>query len=688
MDVEPYEEDSPFAGEYLDFAEMSRDELQAKLFELLTLVETSRELLRARDAEDVARRVLLSAIGVLGASSASVLLREGDHMRLVHQLGLEPEPTLVLRPGKGVLEAFREEGTPRPFRADDALAGGAAGVFLQNHASALTQLDAAVICPLTGRGGVLGFLVLGRRLLAEGYTARDLELFSSLAELYALAIERTPGLAESPPARKRDTGMTPGDVADDVVSPTRPPRDRRDGVDMAELRRRYPPLRKILGESDAMLGLFRDLVEFADSRATILIQGESGTGKELVAKAIHELSRRRQGPLEIVDCSSIPKELIESELFGHMRGAFTGAVRDRRGAFDLAHRGTIFLDEIGDMTLGSQTRLLRVLQEGRFRPVGGEKTHSVDVRVIAATNVDLREAVREGRFRKDLFFRIQVFPVRLPALRERTGDIEVLTRTFLKRFFADDGLASPEIEPAVLDRLGRYPFPGNVRELQNMAEALAIRSRSTGRVTAGQLDDVFASMNISLERGRMSLDPEHDLAADGASPVGGDAYAGGSSSTRVPVRSVRREVPDPAETLTADHYQTGDLIARAWRQASFNLLEASRRLRAERLDGEEVPVVDRAQMSHYLDGEILQAFLEEGGVAGAVERLAGAHPLRGRAARRVRRVIEQLSLAVETGEPHRAFPRLPEEYRDVVRRLGELGPVWIRRGLAEPIDRG
>jgi transcriptional regulator with GAF, ATPase, and Fis domain len=406
----------------------------------------------------------------------------------------------------------------------------------------------------------------------------------------------------------------------------------------------------ILGESEAMLSLFSDLVEFADSRATILIQGESGTGKEMVARAIHELSRRREAPMEIVDCSSIPRELIESELFGHVRGAFTGAVRDRRGAFDLAHRGTIFLDEIGEMPVPAQTRLLRVLQEGKFRPVGGEKTTSVDVRVVAATNVDLREAVHEGRFRKDLFFRIQVFPVWLPPLRDRIGDVEVLTRAFLKRFYADDGLVEPEIDPGVLERLSTWTFPGNVRELQNISEALAIRSRSERRVTADHLTEVFRSMNI---------DP-----ARGPAPVSAPRSAHPPATTRLEVGA------NPS---------TGDFVCQVWREASFNLLEASRRLRAQRTEGQRVPLVDRAQMSHYVDGEILRAYVETGSAAAAIDRLAGQLAHRHRVQSRVRRVLAQAATALEGGEA--AFPRLPEEYRDTLDQLERDGAEPIRESL-------
>jgi DNA-binding NtrC family response regulator len=511
--------------------------------------------------------------------------------------------------------------------------------------------------------------VLGRRLLAEGYTARDLDLFASLAELYVLALERAPGLA-APAAATATTRAEAARTESEVEG---------SNATLAELRRRFLPLRKILGESGAILQLFQDLVEFADSRATILIQGESGTGKEVVAKAIHELSGRRAGPLEVVDCSSIPKELIESELFGHVRGAFTGAVRDRRGAFDLAHNGTIFLDEIGEMTLSSQTRLLRVLQEGKFRPVGGEKTHAVDVRVIAATNVDLRQAVRDGQFRKDLFFRIQVFPLRLPPLRERNGDVEVLTRAFLRRFYADYGLSAPEIEDEVFLDLRSYAFPGNVRELQNIAEALAIRSRAEGRVRPVHLAEIFRSMHIRLGE---SVDALHDDihrldtgTSDSERPV---APRGGP----VPHEAGHRRgasSPIPLEGTT------GEIVALVWRNASFNLLETSRQLRARRTEGEDVPVVDRAQLSHYLDGEILRHFLEQDGIAGTAERLAGAHPLRHRAVRRIRRVIDQLARALERGDPQEEFPRLPEEYREMVEQLGARGLAWIQRGLSEPL---
>ncbi len=662
------EPELPFTGEYLDFAQVSKDELQTRIFELLTLVETSRELLRAHDADDVARRILLSVIGVLGASSASVLRRdpETESMSLLVHSGLDLEEGMEIPLPAAMAEAFEQEGEPRPFRVDEDLVRGPARSFLHSYVDILERLDAAVVCPLTGRQGLFGFLLLGRRLLSEGYSAKDLEVFASLAELYVLALER--GAAPAP-LLDHKTPQVPAEVSKALL----------------ELRQRHPPLREILGESEAVLQLFRDMIQLANSRATVLIQGESGTGKELVARAIHELSPRREGPLEIVDCSSIPRELIESELFGHVRGAFTGAVRDRRGAFELANRGTLFLDEIGDMTLSSQTRLLRALQEGRFRPVGGEKTRSVDVRVIAASNIDLREAVARGEFRKDLFYRIQVYPLRLPPLRERAGDIEILTRAFLKRFYADFGMKEPPIEEEVLWALRRHSFPGNVRELQNMVEALAIRSRQQRRVTLDHLRQVFDSQQLS-DQG--SLDRTGN--AQSAAPEPSTPGAGGPESSPERIEMPRGHVGGTAPTAgktappageAAPPETPGGQILQAWRDCGFNLLEASRHLRRHREAGADIPVIDRAQMNHYLDGETLAAFVATGDLQATIDRLSGGRLPRHRAALRTRRVLSQAMEALRADRLEEAFPRLPAEYRPFVEALRRKGIAWIQTRL-------
>ena len=212
------------------------------------------------------------------------------------------------------------------------------------------------------------------------------------------------------------------------------------------------------------------IASVAKSDTTVLIQGESGTGKEIVANAIHAMSRRRRGPFVKVNCAALTETLLESELFGHVKGAFTGALRDRNGRFKQADRGTILLDEIGSMPLAGQAALLRVLQEHAFEPVGSSTTTSVDVRVIASTNTDLAKAVAEGSFRADLYYRLNVFGIVVPPLRERVEDIPLLSRHFLERCNAALGKRLPDLAPDTLTALLEHEWPGNVRELENAIE--------------------------------------------------------------------------------------------------------------------------------------------------------------------------------------------------------------------------
>ncbi|MFT3744271.1 MAG: sigma-54 dependent transcriptional regulator [Pyrinomonadaceae bacterium] len=226
-----------------------------------------------------------------------------------------------------------------------------------------------------------------------------------------------------------------------------------------------------IGRSEVMENVFRLVERVAQARSTVLITGESGTGKELVAKAIHESSPRSEAPFVAVNCSNIPSELLESELFGHTKGAFTGAVAAKKGLFEVADTGSIFLDEIGDLRPETQVRLLRVLQEREFTPVGDTTPIKVDVRIIAATNVDLKEAVRNGQFREDLYYRLSVVPLELPALRERREDILPLTQHFIRKYSAENGRdISETVRPDVLSLLEAYNYPGNVRELENIIE--------------------------------------------------------------------------------------------------------------------------------------------------------------------------------------------------------------------------
>jgi DNA-binding NtrC family response regulator len=237
---------------------------------------------------------------------------------------------------------------------------------------------------------------------------------------------------------------------------------------------------KLIGQSLEMRQIYQIIEQAAPTSASVLVSGESGTGKELVAQTIHQLSPRAPHPYVPINCAAIPDTLLESELFGHEKGAFTGAIARRQGCFELANRGTLFLDEIAEMTPTTQAKLLRVLQERSFRTLGGHREQSVDIRVIAATNVDPPDAVRQGKLREDLYYRLNVFAIRLPALRERKEDLPLLTQAFITEFNARDRRSVTGVSSRVMHVFERYDWPGNVRELRNVIERATIVAQ--GRV--------------------------------------------------------------------------------------------------------------------------------------------------------------------------------------------------------------
>ena len=285
---------------------------------------------------------------------------------------------------------------------------------------------------------------------------------------------------------------------------------QNENVLLREKAARASARRELTGKSPAMEGLMEQIKIVAPTDAWVLIHGENGTGKELVAQAIHRLSNRNHKPLVEVNCAAIPEELIESEMFGHEKGAFTGASAMKRGKFDLANGGILFLDEIGDMSLNTQAKVLRILQEQRFERVGGSRTISVDVRIIAATNKDLEEEIRQGNFREDLYFRLNVIPIEVPPLRERKEDIPLLVEEFLQEFAS--GFArgkKKKLSPMVIKRLQEYDWPGNVRELRNLVERLIILSR-------GDVIEI-SDLPPSIKNSRMNEDTpqgQSDLTAE------------------------------------------------------------------------------------------------------------------------------------------------------------------------------
>jgi formate hydrogenlyase transcriptional activator len=319
------------------------------------------------------------------------------------------------------------------------------------------NLRCGVCFPLATRNGVLGTLNVAS-LRADAFTDEDVELLSQVAGQVAIGIENVLAYCENEELRNK--------LAEEKLYLE------------DEIRTAFH-FEEIIGESASLKNVLKQAETVAPTNSTVLLLGETGTGKEVIARAIHSNSKRSEATFVKMNCSAIPGGLLESELFGHEKGAFTGAIAQRLGRFELAHRGTIFLDEIGDVPLELQPKLLRVLQEQEFDRVGGTKTIRVDVRVLAATNRDLSAMVAAHQFRSDLYYRLNVFPILLPPLRERTEDIPALVRFFARNYSRRMNKKIESIPAEAMDALVRYPWPGNIRELENLVERAVILSPGT-----------------------------------------------------------------------------------------------------------------------------------------------------------------------------------------------------------------
>ncbi len=312
-----------------------------------------------------------------------------------------------------------------------------------------------VAVPLVARGRSIGTLAVASTTPGR-YTDHDAVFLRSVANQVALAVENM--------------------MAYEEIAALKARLEHENAYLQEEIHREHNFV-EMVGASPVLAAVLEKVARVAPTDSTVLVYGETGTGKELVARALHSGSARRDRPLVKVNCSAISAGLVESELFGHMKGAFTGAIDRRIGRFELADRGTIFLDEVGELPLETQVKLLRVLQEQEFEPVGSSKTIRVDVRLIAATNRNLKEAVAANRFRADLYYRLNVVPIEVPPLRERPGDIALLVTYFLSRFAKKFGKPIHRVSDETMARLAAYPWPGNVRELQNVLERSIVLSR-------------------------------------------------------------------------------------------------------------------------------------------------------------------------------------------------------------------
>jgi len=316
--------------------------------------------------------------------------------------------------------------------------------------------DCELRIPFFARGKLSGVLNLGKKSTGTEYSISDITLLRILVNSASLALERCSNGKLTSSAKKEIS------IPEDTNS-----------LNHLKIKRRIDDI-EMIGQSQAMQKIKFLIERVATKDVTVLITGESGTGKELVARAIHQKSCRNDKPLVAMNCAALPENLVESELFGHEKGAFTGAHCQKKGKFEFADGGTLFLDEIGDMSLSTQAKLLRVLQEGTFQRIGGNKTLTADVRVVTATNKDLTEEICQGKFREDLYYRVNVVQINISPLRERPEDIPLLAEYFLKKYNDFYGKDINKIADKALERLVQYDFPGNIRELQNLLERAVI----------------------------------------------------------------------------------------------------------------------------------------------------------------------------------------------------------------------
>jgi Nif-specific regulatory protein len=430
--------------------------LSQKLAELTALYEISKALASSLDLKETASRILEILSKELAMRRGTLTLLDPDTKELVihtaHGLTQEEMTRGRFKIGEGVTGRVFEQG--EPMIIPDL---GREPLFLdrtRSRGDLSRQRIAFISVPVKIHGETIGVLSTDRLFSDEmDYFEEDVRVLTVVASLIGQAVKLNQSVVQERQLLLEQNLQL-----------------------QSELQARYR-LNNIIGRSKVIEEVIRSVLRVSPTTATVLLRGESGTGKELMARAIHFNSPRADRPFIKVNCSALPENLLESELFGHERGAFTGATQRRAGRFERADGGTIFLDEIGDIPLNMQTKLLRVLQEQQFERVGGSMTLSVDVRVVAATHRDLERAIREKAFREDLYYRLNVVPIFLPPLRERPEDILLLIDYFLDRYNKDNSKQVKIAQP-VLDLLMRYHWPGNIRELENCIERMVIMAES------------------------------------------------------------------------------------------------------------------------------------------------------------------------------------------------------------------
>ncbi len=460
-----------------------RDELQRERDRLKLLLDLNNSIVSNLELRELLRVVSASVRQVMKCDVVGVDLPDPESNRLrIYAIDF-PESKGFLR--EEILIPLENTGPGQVFRTGQPLVCHPGAHGQNPEVSSLVvgeELKSGCLLPLLSRGRVLGVLALGRRS-DDDFTQDEVDFLMQVANQVAIAIENA--FAYGQIAELKEKLVQEKLYLEDEI---------RSEINFEE----------IIGVSPALGRVLKQVATVAPTDSTVLIYGETGTGKELVARAIHNLSPRRSNPFVKLNCAAIPTGLLESELFGHEKGAFTGAITQRIGRFELAHRGTVFLDEVGEVPLELQPKLLRVLQEREFERLGSAQTLRTDARLIAATNRDLGAMVEEQKFRNDLFYRLNVFPVHIPPLRERREDIRLLVRHFADDFARRMDKTIATIPSETMKALTRYHWPGNIRELQNVIERAVILS--TGSVLNVPLNDLKPRETANGARSEATLD--------------------------------------------------------------------------------------------------------------------------------------------------------------------------------------
>jgi transcriptional regulator with GAF, ATPase, and Fis domain len=482
------------------------------------LLELIKRLASEHDVDRLLERITDSAVELAGAERGFVLL-VGDDGRLEARTvrdrrATEEDPHVAF--SQSIAEAVLIDG--EPIITVDARDDHRLSEYMSVHK---LMLKSVACMPIRARSGVIGVLYLEHRMRRGRFDEADVDHLFAFADQAAIAIENARMIAEIETKREaleeanQELARAKAEIERVLVARTAELEDAKREVESAraELKGTYER-HGIVGASEAMRRVFAVVDRVRDASISVVIHGESGTGKELVARAIHYGGPRHKGQFVAVNCAAIPEALLESELFGHVKGAFTGADRDRRGVVSQANEGTLFLDEVGDMPPKMQVDLLRVLQDKKVRPVGGDTDEEVDVRVIAASNKSLKDLVKQGKFREDLFYRLNVVELRLPPLRDRPTDIPLLCEHFLAKFAKRDGVPAKRISRDALKRLAEHGLPGNVRQLEHvLLNAWVLVEGDVIDADDLALDEgVTATDQIAESRGRLAVEAAEDRA--------------------------------------------------------------------------------------------------------------------------------------------------------------------------------